>query len=164
MSKYIVPVLCLVALAIFLLSSRTYQIPIDEELIARQELEQNVWKYLEDKDSPLAQETEFLLAQKHWKLLIAISAIESQYCKRQLGNNCFGVGGDNAYRHYSSYRASIVDANDLINYWQEKGKWLTIETMNCSYVVPCNQNWVRVVNSVLAELNQYERSPGAVSQ
>ena len=113
-------------------------------------------EFLTSKESPLAPQTDFLLQQKHWKLLIAISAIESQYCKRKVGNNCFGIGGDSAYRHYSSIRASIVDANDLIEHWQSKGKWLTIESMNCSYVQPCNQNWVRVVNKVLQELKTYE--------
>ena len=70
--------------------------------------------FLTSKESPLASNTDFLLQQKHWKLLIAISAIESQYCKKKLGNNCWGIGGDSAYRHYSSIRAAIVDANDLI--------------------------------------------------
>lgn len=108
--------------------------------------------FLESKQSPLANEVETLLAQKHWRLLIAISAIESQYCKKQLGFNCWGVGGDSAYRYYSSYRAAIIDANDLITHWQEKGRWLTPEDMNCHYVQPCNSNWVYVVNKVLGEL------------
>jgi len=110
--------------------------------------------FLEEKKSPLAEETEFLLTQRHWRLLIAISAIESEYCKRQIAHNCFGLGGESAYRYYSSVRASIVDANDLIEFWQQKGKWLTPETMNCSYVVPCSENWVRVVTEVLKKLPQ----------
>ena len=113
-------------------------------------------EFLESKNSPLAPETEVLLQQKHWKLLIAISAIESQYCKRQLGNNCWGIGGDSAYRHYGSVKEAIIDANDLIEHWQEKGRWLTVEDMNCHYVQPCNQNWVNVVNKVLLELELYE--------
>lgn len=112
--------------------------------------------YLESKGSPLAPETDVLLQQKHWKLLIAISAIESQYCKRQLGNNCWGIGGDSAYRHYDSIRDAIIDAENLITRWQERGRWLTVEDMNCHYVVPCNPNWVSVVNKVLKELEAYE--------
>lgn len=108
--------------------------------------------FLASKKSPLASETDFLLQQKHWKLLIAISAIESQYCKRQLGNNCWGIGGDHSYRHYSSIKAAIIDANDLIEYWQQRGRWLTIDDMNCHYVVPCNPNWVKVVNQTLNDL------------
>lgn len=131
---------------------RTIHIPIQEDPIAQQALEQRIRGFLESKESPLAPETKFLLTQKHWKLLVAISAIESQYCKRQLGNNCWGIGGDSAYRHYSSIKSSIQDANDLIEHWQEKGRWFTVEDMNCHYVVPCNDNWVNVVNRVLAEL------------
>lgn len=116
-----------------------------------------VRSFLLEKKSPLVSETEFLLQQKHWKLLIAISAIESQYCIRQLGNNCWGIGGEENYRQYSSIRAAIADANDLIENWQQKGKWLTVEDMNCHYVVPCNSNWVSVVNEVLEQLDQYER-------
>ncbi len=127
---------------------------IDKQIPIPQEPQLNILirGFLASKKSPLASETDFLLQQKHWKLLIAISAIESQYCKRQLGNNCFGLGGDYAYRQYSSYRASIIDANDLIESWQRKGKWLTVESMNCSWVVPCNPNWVKVVNQILNDL------------
>lgn len=118
---------------------------------------QKVQTYLESKDSPLASDAEFLIELEHWKLLVAISAIESQYCIRQLGNNCWGVGGDTSYRTYSSFRAAAVDANDLISDWQTKGRWLTVEDMNCHYVVPCNPNWVHTVNKVLSELNALER-------
>lgn len=153
----------MLAIALFFIP-RKYNIPSDEELFAKQKLEQSVRGFLESKSSPLAQETEFLMAQKHWKLLIAISAIESQYCKRQLGNNCWGIGGDSDYRRYSSIRAATQDANDLIDYWQQKERWLTVEDMNCHYVQPCNPNWVKVVNKVLSELNEYEQRIGAISR
>lgn len=113
-------------------------------------------QFLESKESPLASETQFLLGLKHWKLLVAISAIESQYCKHQLGYNCWGIGGDNAYRHYSSFRVAAQDADDLIIHWQSKGRWLTIEDMNCHYVQPCNPNWVKVVNQVINQLNELQ--------
>lgn len=114
-------------------------------------------EFLTEKKSPLAPETEFLMRQKHWRLLIAISAIESQYCKRQIAFNCWGIGGDSVYRHYSSIRAAILDANDLIEHWQERGRWLTVEDMDGHYVVPANPNWVLTVNKVLNQINQYER-------
>lgn len=113
--------------------------------------------FLTSKDSPLAPETDFLMQQKHWKLLIAVSAIESQYCKRQLGWNCWGVGGDSEYRHYDSIQAATVDANNLIERWQLRGRWHTIEDMNCHYVVPCNENWVRVVGKNIQILNGLEQ-------
>lgn len=141
---------------------------VEEAVIVESNKEQLnilVRDYLNSKQSPLAPDTEFLLEQKHWKLLVAISAIESQYCKRQLGYNCWGIGGDSSYRHYSSYRAAITDANDLIERWQQRGRWLTVEDMNCHYVVPCNPNWVNVVHKVLKEMDEYERqSTGTIHQ
>lgn len=122
------------------------------------ELVENVSQYLESKDSPLAPDAEFVTGLKHWKLLIAISAIESQYCKRQLSYNCWGVGGDSAYRHYSSFTEAAQDADALITRWQERGRWHTVDDMNCHYVVPCNPTWVRTVNMVLSELNALERT------
>lgn len=115
-----------------------------------------VQEFLESKDSPLAPHTEFLMEKKHWKLLIAISAIESQYCVRQLGNNCWGIGGGESYRKYATIEEAITDADELITHWQEKGRWLTVEDMDGHYVVPSNPNWVRVVNSVLTRLNEMD--------
>ena len=126
-----------------------------EDIISKTKLHQQVQAYLELKHSPLADHVDTLLQQKNWKLLVAISAIESQYCTRQLGNNCWGIGGDAHYKYYNSIDDAIVDAETLIDSWQSKGKWLTPEQMNCSYVVPCNPNWVRTVNEVTSELNTY---------
>jgi len=129
---------------------------IQQILEQKVELQNQVRGFLESKKSPLAQETDYLLQQKHWKLLIAISAIESQYCTKQLGLNCWGITKfEGGYRRYTSINEGIEDANDLIERWQAKGKWLTPEEMNCVYVVPCNPNWVRVVNKVLNQLDSY---------
>lgn len=123
-----------------------------------------VENYLNAKKSPIAPETDFLLEHKHWQLLLAISAIESQFCKRQLGYNCWGISNTRAvqkktgytYRRYASFRAAIDDADAYLESWQSRGKWLTVESMNCSYVVPCSPNWVRVVNKTLTELKKLE--------
>lgn len=138
---------------------------VKDDTVAQQiELNHQVRGLLESKKSPLAQETDYLLTQKHWKLIVAISAIESSYCTKQLGLNCWGITKfEGGYRRYDSLREGIKDANDLIERWQMKGKWLTVESMNCVYVVPCNPNWVAVVNSNLEILSTYERA-GLVPQ
>lgn len=153
--RHLVSVSLALAIVVILFTPST--IHVDNE-IPKQDNTIQIREFLQTKKSPLAQETEVLLQQKHWKLLIAISAIESQYCTRQLGNNCWGIGGDSAYRHYDSVRDAILDANALIERWQERGRWLTVDDMNCHYVQPCNPNWVQVVNKVLAELSIYDRS------
>ena len=154
MFRHIVLALSIIFLATILIPRNTHQIPLEEEIAVKKRLEQNVREYLESKESPLALETEFLLTQEHWKFLIAISAIESQYCKRQLGNNCWGVTNTSGkYQKYNSFREGIKDTNDLIERWQGKGRWLTVNDFNCHYVVPCNDNWVSVVNQVIEKLD-----------
>lgn len=124
------------------------------EVEQREQLHTAVSQYLESKNSPLAAHTEHLLGLKHWKLIIAVSAIESSYCKRQLNHNCWGITStQGGYRSYSSFPEAASDADALIERWQQRGRWLSVEDMNCHYVVPCNPNWVHVVNLVLSELN-----------
>lgn len=114
--------------------------------------------FLESKDSPLALHVETLLKQKHWKLITAISAIESSYCKRQRGNNCWGItDSSGTYKSYASFDEAIIDANGLITRWQARGRWLTVADMNGHYVVPHNPNWETVVNAVLLKLESYEQ-------
>ena len=122
-------------------------------------------EYLYNKKSPLVEDVGFIVKLEHWKLLVAISAIESQFCQKQMYNNCFGTGGDAHYRRYSSFQASFKDANDLISYWQAQGRWLTVEDMNCHYVHPCNPNWVKVVNSTLKDIDEFNtRASSSVAQ
>lgn len=133
--------------------------------VMRAPLNVDVREYLESKGSPLAPHTETLLKQEHWKLIIAISAIESSYCKRQLGYNCWGItDSSGAYKSYGSFDEAIIDANGLITRWQARGRWLTVEDMNCHYVVPCNPTWVSVVNTVLSTLESYEQGTRQVSE
>lgn len=143
------------AAAIVLLTPKIIVVAPDtaNPVVNQQDLKNKVTAYLQSKNSPLSKdEVSLLVEQKHWKLLVAVSAIESQYCKIQLGYNCWGIGGDSAYRHYKNFSEAIIDANDLIEHWQQKGRWLTVEDMNCHYVQPCNENWVRVVNKVLNDI------------
>jgi len=122
----------------------------------QQDITEKVKAYLNSKQSPLSDdEVDLLVEQKHWKLLVAIMAIESQYGKRQLRYNLFGIGGDSVYRHYNNFSESIIDADSLITRWQNKGRWLTVSDMNCSYVVPCNQNWEHVVNKILQDIDSF---------
>jgi len=113
---------------------------------------EKIKEYLEIKKSPLSEHAEKLACQKHWRILIAISKIESQFCKKKKGFNCWGIGGTGKYRTYSGYDEAITDANDFIERWQQRGRWLTIEDMNGHYVQPKNDNWERVVKATIKEL------------
>lgn len=116
---------------------------------------EKVRSYLERKKSPLSDHSEQIVSKKHWKLIIAVSAIESSYCKRKIAFNCWGImKGSGGLRRYESYEEAIDDVDALFERRQSQGRWLTVEAMNCSYVVPCNPNWVSVVNSVLKDLDE----------
>lgn len=123
---------------------------------AKKELVAQVRSYLEKKKSPLAEVTPYLLKKKHWRLILGISAIESQWCNRKVYLNCWGImnaSGD--LRHFSSLEEGIDYTDSLIERRQRQGMWLTIEDFNCSYVVPCNQTWVDVVTKTVQELSAY---------
>lgn len=136
--------------------------PTAEEKIQTQLVEEHQVKldkvvaYLQSKGSPLNRsEVSLLVEQEHADLLIAIMGIESQFCKRQLYYNCFGVGGDSAYRRYNNFSESIIDADALITRWQKRGRWLTVADMNGHYVQPYNPNWERVVNKILNDIKDF---------
>jgi hypothetical protein len=113
---------------------------------------EKVKEYLEKKESPLAEHAEKIAGRKHWRILIAISAIESQYCKRKIAYNCWGLGGDSHYQKYTGYDEAIEAADALIEKFQSRGKWMTVKSMMGSYVVPGSPNWERTVNGTLKEI------------
>lgn len=108
--------------------------------------------YLSSKQSPLAAKAHYLLNQRDWKLIIAISQAESQMCKRQLGNNCWGIGGGN-HRKYPNLELAITDAQIVIGKYVDSGADTAKEILP-RYVGWNNQNWVLAVNSVLYQLEQ----------
>jgi hypothetical protein len=157
MSKSIIFLVLLIAIFLLFIPSKAIKNEMSKEEIEELEIQKNITlirEYLISKKSPMADYAEVIVRQKHWKLLLGISAIESQFCKYQLGNNCWGItdlkGG---YKQYDSIKEGIIDANNLIERWQKRGSWLTVEKMNCSYVVPCNPNWVLVVNQTIKKLD-----------
>jgi len=110
--------------------------------------------YLISKDSPLADHVEMLLLQPTWKLTLAISHAESNMCKREVGHNCWGIGGGN-HRKYPSYNEAIADANAVIQRYMDRGH-TGPETMLPIYVGWNNPNWVIATNNILDELEQLE--------
>lgn len=108
--------------------------------------------YLIQKNSPLADYAEILLMQPNWKHILSISHAESNMCRRQLGNNCWGIGGAKYHRFYKSFAEGIVDANNLIGKYHAGG--LTDPTaMMRRWVGWNNQSWIRANNQILAQLD-----------
>lgn len=118
-------------------------------------LSTKIQNYLVSKNSPLAADSDFLAQQPNWKLIIAISNAESTFCKHELDFNCWGLGGNGNLREYSSYKTSIQDENDFIASWQARGKWLTPEQMDGSYVQPYSATWLNTVNATLKDFQKF---------
>lgn len=155
----------IVAGCLFLLMCGAVDAPIENIFAPHQKIESDkiqlntlVRDFLLKRKSPLAKETDFLLTLEHWELIIAISAIESQYCRTNNSkHNCWGIMYGDKIRKFYSYKEGAQYTNDLIARRRSMGKWLTVESMNCSYVVPCNNNWVSVVKNNINILNELSK-------
>lgn len=110
--------------------------------------------YLAGKGSPLAGYSEHLLKQTNWKLVVAISNGESTMCKRQLYNNCWGIGGAWNLKRYSSLEESITDAGRLLTEKYVTRGADTPKEIVSRYVGWDSPNWVLAANQILDQLNQ----------
>ncbi len=107
--------------------------------------------YLASKNSPLTEHVEVLLLQPNWKLVLAISHAESNMCKRQLGNNCWGIGGVTYHRFYPTFSEGIEDADALLQKYIAGGLD-TPERIMRRWVGWHNYNWVKATNQILAQI------------
>ncbi|HLC44495.1 MAG: hypothetical protein A2722_04405 [Candidatus Doudnabacteria bacterium RIFCSPHIGHO2_01_FULL_50_11] len=108
--------------------------------------------YLAQKNSPLQEYSEILLMQPNWKIILSISHAESNMCRRQLGNNCWGIGGAKYHRFYPTFAEGIVDASKLIQKYNDNGLDTPAKMMR-RWVGWNNHSWVRANNQVLAQLD-----------
>ena len=110
--------------------------------------------YLAQKGSPLAPFASDILKHQNWKLVLAISNGESTMCKRQLYNNCWGVGGAWNLRRYGSFIEGFADVNRFLGEKYILKGADTPEKIVNKYVGHSNRNWVLAVNQVLTQINQ----------
>lgn len=107
--------------------------------------------FLEDKDSPLAPYAEYIVEQSDingidWTIIISISRIESDYCKKTIADshNCWGLGGSN-FMHFDSYEDAISYEARLLNKYYRKSTNEAIKTKYCPSSDGCNPEWADVV-------------------
>jgi hypothetical protein len=113
-----------------------------------------VSKYLSSKNSPLLKYADVIAAQKHWKLILAISNAESGMGKHCANNNCSGIGvapGASTWREYRTLKDWIVDFNNLL---EKRYRGWTLEQMNGVYVQPKNPNWMLATKQVLQDMQE----------
>ena len=124
--------------------------PSPEEIKAAQR-KTDLKKYLASRKSPLAEDDralDTLLRTRNMKMILAISFVESNMCRKQVYNNCSGIGGSNI-RKYKSFSQWIADFDNLL---ERRYKGLAVEQFIGYYVQPGSQNWVDGVYQVLDDL------------
>lgn len=151
-------------------SQDLYNMPLDrleatfaqqQELLVQQQQEKQIWtraekiqKYLQNKDSPLAEAARTIAEQPHWRLILAITFAESSWGKNCVNNNCSNIGvkpGHELWHTYKTYDDWVADFNQLL---ERRYKDWTLDQMCGVYVKPCNQNWLLATTQALDELKQ----------
>lgn len=124
--------------------------PTPAEIVANAR-KQALKDYLTFRKSPLAEDDgalEALLRSRNMKMMLAISFVESNMCKRQVYFNCSGIGGSKI-RQYENFAGWIDDFDSLL---ERRYKGLAVEDFIGYYVQPGSQNWVDGVYQILDEL------------
>ena len=75
-------------------------------------------------------------------------------CKRQMYNNCWGVGGAWNLRRYESFIDGFSDVDRFLGEMYIAKGADTPEKIVRKYVGNPSPSWVRAVNQVLAQLDQ----------
>lgn len=137
------------------------QITTEKPITPENILAQNLKKYLEDHNSPLAEYSEQIITYNKWKMALSISWVESNFGKYCPGksNNCSGIGvapGHPLWRTYPDKLAWFEDLNKLLNKPFYAEKYNTFRKMKGIYVYPGSENWVRGAEKKFAELSRLE--------
>lgn len=107
--------------------------------------------YLVRMKSPLAKDDgalEALLHARNMKMILAISFVESNICRHEVGYNCSGIGGSQI-KKYDSFAGWINDFDSLL---EKRYKNLPVEKFIGYYVQPGSQNWIDGVYQILGDL------------
>ncbi len=112
--------------------------------------------YLESKHSVLASHVDALSEQTQWKLIIAISNSESSYCKHNMVNNCWGIGGAWNLKAYDNYDQAIADVNRLLEQKYVAAGLDSPDKIEQKWVGHPNDNWETAANQVMDDLKDVQ--------
>jgi hypothetical protein len=110
---------------------------------------------LEKHRSPLAEFAGEMVKQPQWQRALAISWVESNFCKRHMDNNCSGIGvapGHKLWRKYETHLDWFKDMSALMEKPIYKEKYTTFQKMKGVYVQPGSANWVNGAQKKYNEL------------
>jgi hypothetical protein len=112
--------------------------------------------YLTSKHSVLANHVDALSEQTQWKLLIAISDAESNFCKKNVADNCWGIGGAWDMKHYDSYDDAIADVNRILEQHYVAAGMDTPSSMVDKWVGHDSPTWEAAVQQELDALKDVQ--------
>ncbi|GAC1412757.1 MAG: hypothetical protein NVSMB66_2680 [Candidatus Doudnabacteria bacterium] len=110
-------------------------------------------KYLKSKNSPLSDHVAAISEQSQWKLIIAISRAESSFCKHQVTNNCWGIGGAWNMKNYKDFEDAVTDVNRILEKHYIQAGLNTPRQIVGKYVGHRNDNWQAAVEEELKTLS-----------
>ncbi len=113
-------------------------------------------KYLRAKKSPLADHVDAISEQSQWKLIIGISRAESSFCKRQVANNCWGIGGAWNMKNYENFDVAVSDVNRILERYYIQAGLNTPKKIVRKYVGHHSDNWQAAVEQELENLKDVE--------
>lgn len=115
----------------------------------------NLKIYLKKHNSPLEEFAGEMIKQPQWQRALAISWVESNFCKRHMDRNCSGIGvapGHKLWRKYSTHLDWFKDMSALMEKPIYKQKYTTFKQMKGVYVQPGSQNWINGAQKKYDEL------------
>lgn len=140
------------------------QIQIQEKIIEvpseppKDERVEKLQSFLESKNSPLAPYAHLIVDNADefgigWTEIVSISSIESSYCKNTVSgsHNCWGLGGENKFMHFASYKESIRYMSALIGNDYALNKNMAVQTKYCP-TTDCYKNWPQTVTAASKEI------------
>ncbi len=113
-------------------------------------------KYLSAKNSSLAKHVEAISEQTQWKLIIGIARAESSFCKHQVTNNCWGIGGAWNMKDYSNFDQAVADVNRILEEHYIQAGLNTPKKIVKKYVGHQNDDWQYAVEQELKNLSEVQ--------
>jgi len=111
-----------------------------------------LYSYLKDKNSPLAEYTNLIVAEADkydigWTRLASMSRMESSFGNKVVNNshNAWGIMAGNSIRHFQSWEDGIKEVSRLLgeNYIWNMNKGIQLKY--CPDSAGCNASWAGVV-------------------
>lgn len=127
-----------------------------EEVSRNDELVTAVRLYLESKQSPLAPYAHLIVKEPNWQQALAITFVESNFCRKAANMNCGSVGvgpSHPSWRKFENHFNGFQAVTKLLDKPLYKDKYNTCKKKLGVYVVPGSPNWLRGCEKVEQEMH-----------